>query len=126
MIDVPEIGVFGEADGKKVVLGRHDAMQPELQLTEHVDQMLLVRVARQILLFEIADESVEGFISSGVSVSTCAGEPMAGCVERRALFPFLGARPSRFLGVQAIGAKLGFGRRATDGGWDDGWFEFFL
>ena len=39
-----------------------------------------------------------------------AGEPVAGGVERRALFAGFGARPGRFLRVQAIGAK-----RASDG-----------
>ena len=46
MIDVPELGIFGEADGEEVVLGRHDAVQPVLQLGEHVDQVLLLRVGR--------------------------------------------------------------------------------
>jgi hypothetical protein len=36
---------------------------------------------------------------------------VAGGVERGALLPFLGARPGRFLRVEAIGA-----RRASDGG----------
>ena len=98
-----------------IVLGRHDAVQAVLQLGEHVDKMLLLRVARQILLFEIANESVESFHFLGSQSEDPAGESMAGGVERCALFPFLGARPGRFLRVQAIGAKLRFRRRATDG-----------
>ena len=56
MVDVPEIGVFGQADGEQIVLGRHDAVQTVLQLGKHVDQMLLLCLRRLILLFEIANE----------------------------------------------------------------------
>ena len=62
MIDVPELGIFGDADGEEVVFGRHDAMQPKLQLTEHVDQMLLLRGRGLILLFEITDEKSEALL----------------------------------------------------------------
>jgi len=61
MIDVPEVGIFGEADSKEIVLGRHDAMQPVLQLGEHVDEVLFLRVGREVLFFEIADEDLERF-----------------------------------------------------------------
>ena len=115
MIDIPELGIFGEADGKEVVLGRYDAMQTILQLSKHVDEVLLMRVTRQILLFKIADESVERFHLLGSQSEHLAGESMAGGIERCTLLPFLGTRPSRFLRVQAIGAKLRFGRWATDG-----------
>src|SRR6478735_7975929 len=97
MIDIPEVGVFSEADGEEVVLGRHDAMQTVLQLSKHVDEVLLMRVTRQILLFKIADESVEGLHFLGGQSEHLAGESMAGGVERRALLTFLGTRPGRFL-----------------------------
>ena len=120
MVDVPEVGIFGEADGEEVVLGRHDAVQPKLQLAEHVDQMLLLRGRGLILFFEIANEGLKSFQFLGSEREDLGREAVAGGVERRALLPFLGARSGRFLRVQAIGAKLRFGRRAADGGWQIG------
>ena len=75
MIDIPELGIFGEADGKEVVLGRHDAMETILQLSKHVDEVLLMRVTRQILLFKIADESVEGLHLLGSQSETWPVSP---------------------------------------------------
>ena len=109
MVDVPKVGVFGQADGEEVVLGRHDAVQPVLQLGEHVDEVLLLGVGGRILLFEVANEDLESVHSLGSQGEHLAGEPVARGVERRALFAGFGARPGRFLGVQAIGAKAGFG-----------------
>ena len=43
MVNVSEVEIFGDADGEEVVFGCHNAMQPKLQLAEHMDQMLLLR-----------------------------------------------------------------------------------
>jgi hypothetical protein len=125
LIDVPELGIFGDADREEVVLGRHDAMQPELQLAEHVDQVFFLRGRGLILFFEINDERLESFQFLSSEREDLAGEPVARSIERRALLPFLGARPGRFLRVQAISAKLRFGRRPADGSWGDCWRILF-
>src|SRR6185312_1781109 len=66
------------------------------------------------------DEDLKAFQFLWSKGQDLSREAVARGVERGALFPFLGARPGRFLRVQAIGAKPGFGQRAADGGWGIG------
>src|SRR6185437_12668233 len=79
--------------------------------------MLLLRIGRRILFLEITDENLESFQFLGSEREDLGGEAVTSGIERGALLPLLGARPGRFLGVQAIGAKARFGGGAADGGW---------
>jgi hypothetical protein len=79
--------------------------------------MFLLRGRGLILLFEINDEGLQSFQFLSSEREDLAGEPVARSVERRALLAGLGARSGRFLGIQAVGAKLGFGGLAADRNW---------
>jgi hypothetical protein len=56
-------------------------------LTEHVDQMLLLRVTRQILLFEIADERLESFQFFGRKREHLAVRPWRVALSEARCFP---------------------------------------